>query len=84
MIFFAMATSLKAETLSFPTFQIVVPAGWEHSIENRPGNVPGNVISLRRPDLAGSLKMLSFDVPDVVSRDRLRNMTNVDASTPLI
>ena len=83
IIFVAMATSLNAETLSFPSFQIEIPAGWERSIENSPGNDRGSVVSLRHPDGAGSLKMLSYDAPLVVSEDRLRNMTNVDASTPL-
>ena len=78
-----MATGLNAETLSFPSFQIDIPAGWEHSIENSPGNDRGNVVSLRHPDGTGSLKILSYDAPIAVSEDRLRNMTNVDASTPL-
>ena len=84
ILFIAMATSLHAETLSFPSFQIKIPAGWEHSIESGPGNDRGgSVVSLRHPDGAGSLRMLSYDAPVVVREDRLRNMTNVDASIPL-
>jgi hypothetical protein len=83
IIFVAIATSLNAETLSFPSFQIEIPAGWERSIENSPGDDRGIVVSLRHPDGASSLKILSYYAPVVVSEDRLRNMTNVDASTPL-
>lgn len=83
IIFIAMATSLQAETLSFPYFQIEIPAGWERSMESGPGNDRGNVVSLHHPDGAGSLKLLSYDAPVVVGEDRLRNMTNVDASIPL-
>jgi hypothetical protein len=83
IIFVAIATSLNAETLSFPSFQIEIPAGWERSIENSPGDDRGIVVSLRYPDGASSLKILSYYAPVVVSEDRLRNMTNVDASTPL-
>ena len=83
IIFLSMATSLHAETLSFPSFQLEVPAGWEHSIDIRPGNDQESVVSLRHPAGAGSLKILSYDAPIVISKDRLRNMTNVDASTPL-
>jgi ABC-type Fe2+-enterobactin transport system substrate-binding protein len=83
IIIVAMATSLNAETLSFPSFGIEIPNGWEHSIENGPGYDQRSVISLRHPNGVGSLKMLSYDAPVVVSKDRLRNMTNVDSSTSL-
>lgn len=83
IIFIAMATSLHAETLSFPSFQIEIPAGWERSIENGPGNDQEGMASFHHPDAAGSLNILSYDAPDAVGEDRLRNMTNVDASTPL-
>ena len=83
IIIVAMAMSLNAETLSFPSFGIEIPNGWEHSIENDLGNDQRSVISLRHPNGVGSLKMLSYGAPVVVSKDRLRNMTNVDSSTPL-
>ena len=83
IIFVALATNLKAETLSFPCFQVEIPTGWEHSIENSPANDRGSVVILRHPNTAGSLTMLSYEAPDVVNEDRLRNLTNVDASSPL-
>jgi hypothetical protein len=83
IIIVAMATGLNAETLSFPSFGIEIPNGWEHSISNGPGNDQSSVISLHHPNGVGSLKMLSYDATVVVSKDRLRNMTNVDSSTPL-
>jgi hypothetical protein len=74
---------LRAETLSFSSFQIEIPPGWEHSIESSSGNDWGNVVRLWHPDRAGSLKFLSYDAPVAVDKDRLRNMTNVDASIVL-
>lgn len=81
--FIAMATSLHAKTLSFSSFQMEIPADWEHSIENNPGNNWHNVFELHHPDRTGSLKCLSYDAPVVVGKEELRNMTNVDASIPL-
>lgn len=83
IIFIAMTMSLHAETLSFPFFQIAIPAGWERSSENHPGTDRGSMVSLRHPNGPGSLKLLSYDAPVVVSKDQLRNMTNLDASIPL-
>ncbi len=82
IIVFAMTTSLNAETLSFPSFQIEIQDGWEHSIENLPGDDSRNRVSLRRPNGVGVLKIWSFDAP-AVSPDRLRNFTNLELSIPL-
>ena len=79
----AMTTSVNAEPLVFPSFQIELQDGWEHSIENGPGDDSGGVISIRHPNGVGNLKMLSYDAPAIVSEHMLRNMTNVDSSTPL-
>ena len=83
IIIIAITTGLNAETLSFPSFRIEIQDGWEHSIENGPGDDSGGVISLRHPNGAGSLKIRSYNAPAVVSKDMLRNITNVDSSTPL-
>ena len=79
----AMTTSLNAEILSFPSFQIEIQDGWEHSIESLPGNDSRSMISLRHPDGVGILKIGSYDALAVVSEDILRNMTNLDSSIPL-
>ena len=78
-----MTTSLNAETLSFPSFQIEIQDGWEHTIETGPGDNWGSVISLSHPNGVGSLKILPFDAPAVVSEDILRNLTNVEFSVLL-
>ena len=77
-----MTTSLNAETLFFPSFQIEIQDGWEHSIENGSGSDSRSVISLRDPSGVGILKMGSY-YASAVSQDRLRNMTNVELSIPL-
>jgi len=91
VVILATATSLSAETLSLPAFRIDLPDGWEYRAESRADSGVDNssgqdrqvVLTLRHPDGVRSLKLLSFDAPDVVGANTLRNMTNVDASTPL-
>jgi hypothetical protein len=83
IIIFTMTANLNAETLSFPSFQIEIQDSWERSIETRPGDNWGSVISLNHPNGVGSLKILPFDAPAVVSEDILRNLTNLNSSIPL-
>ena len=78
-----ITTSLYAETLSFPSFQIDIQDSWERSIENRPGDDLRNMVSLRHPNGVGILKIGSYDALTVVSQDILRNMTNLESSIPL-
>ncbi len=81
-----MTTSSIAETLSFPSFRIEVGDGWVHSIERRP-QAPhgwGDLISIYHPNGNGILKIQSYNAPDLVSEEILRNLTNVASSTPLI
>ena len=83
---FAMTTSSNAETLSFPSFRIDVEDDWVHSVERRP-QAPhewGDLISIYHPSGNGILKIQSFNAPDFVSKEILRNLTNVASSTPLI
>ncbi len=82
---FGMTTSSNAETLSFPSFRIEVEDGWAHSIERGPQASPewGDQISIYQPDGNGILTIMSFNAPDMVSKDILRNLTNVEFSTPL-
>ncbi len=83
---FGMTTSSNAETLSFPSFRIEVEDGWVHSIERGPQShhEVGELVSIYHPNGNGILKMQSYHAPDFVSKEILRNMTNVDWSTPLI
>ena len=83
---FGITTSSYAETLSFPSFRIEVEHGWVHSIERGPqaNHEWGDLISIYHPNGNGILKMQFYSTPYLVSKDRLRNMTNVEWSTPLI
>jgi hypothetical protein len=77
--------SSNAETLAVPSFQIEVEDGWVHSIERGPQGPPewGDRIEIHHPNGNGVLKMWSLRSPDLVSKDVLRNMTNVEWSTPI-
>ena len=83
---FGMTTSSTAETLSFPSFRIEIEDGWVHSVEREPQahHEVGEVISIYHPNGNGLLKFQSYNAPDFVNKEILRNMTNVDWSTPLI
>jgi hypothetical protein len=83
IIISAMTANLSAETLSFPSFQIEIQDGWERSIDNRPVDDLLSMITLRRPDGVGVLKIGFHDALAVVSEDALRNLTNLDFSIPL-
>ncbi len=78
-----MTANLNAETLSFPSFQIEIQDGWERSIDNRPVDDLLSMISLRRPNGVGVLKIGFYDALAVVSEDALRNLTNLESSIPL-
>ena len=68
---FGMTTSSNAETLAFPSFRIEVEDGWAHSIERGPQASPewGDQINIYHPDGNGILTILSFNAPDMVSKD---------------
>ncbi len=82
---FGISTSSHAETLSFPLFRVVVEDGWVHNVEEGPRahHDWGSVISIYYPNGVGILKVQSYSAPGSVSKERLRNMTNVDSSKAL-
>ena len=83
---FGITTSSYAETLSFSSFRIQVEDGWVHNIERGPQahHEVGELISIYHPNGNGILKIQSYNAPDLVSEEILRNITNVASSTPLI
>jgi hypothetical protein len=83
IILFTMSANLNGESLSFLSFHIEIPDGWEQNIENGPNENSGGVLSLRDSNGGGILRMRSYDTPGAVSEDRLRNLTNLEPSTPL-
>lgn len=74
-----------AETLLFTSFQIELDDNWMHSSESGPqaNSALGDSIKLYHPHRDGTLSLQTYNAPDVVSNERLRNLTNVDSSTPL-
>ncbi len=83
---FGLSTSSSAETLAVSSFQIEVEDGWVHSIERGPQahHEWEDRISIYHPNGNGILKVQFYSTPYLVSKDRLRNMTNVEWSTPLV
>ena len=83
---FGLTTSSYSETLAVPSFWIDVEDGWVHSVERGPQahHEVGELISIYHPNGNGILKMQSYSAPDFVSKEILRNMTNVEWSTPLV
>lgn len=82
---FGITAASNAETLSFPYFRIEVGDGWVHNLEKGPQahNAMANLVNIYNPNGIGILKMQPYSAPDFVSREILRNLTNVDLSTPL-
>ena len=83
IILLTITVNLNAERLSFPFFLIEIPDSWEQSIEKGPNENSVSVISVRDHNGPGILRMRSYDAPNAVSEDRLRNLANVGPSTPL-
>jgi hypothetical protein len=81
----AASAGLSAETLSFSGFRIELADGWEHQHrkEDGAGDDRGDLISIGQAGGAGILKMKSVHAPAVVTKDMLRNLTNLDASITL-
>ena len=79
----AGASILTAGTLDQPPYSIDLPDGWTHSIEASTGDGWGDLVTVRRGDEDGLLKIVSYHAPVAITEDRLRNMTNVDAQVTL-
>jgi hypothetical protein len=73
-----------AETALFSTFEIDIPDQWARSVETGPGESWGSTLSLHPPGVEDVLKLSSFKIPWEVTESRLRNLTNVPYSVPLM
>jgi len=80
---FAMTTSLNAETLSFPSFQIEINDSWERIDENWPVDDLLSTVTLRSPNGVGVLKIGFYGALAIVSEGALRRLTNLESSIPL-
>lgn len=83
ILFFAISTSVFAETVLFASSQIEIPDDWGHRVEPALGNDAGTVIRIQGPIAIGTLSIKSIDAPNIVSAEALRNLTNVEASIDL-
>ena len=84
-VFFAAIAIANSESLILSSFRIQVENSWTKSLEKTPqiNNESGELISISHPDGNGILRMQTYNAPNLVTRETLRNMTNVDRSTPL-
>ena len=85
IISFGIIEDSNAETLTFSSFRIEVQDDWVHSLEKetKAHNEMGELIIIHHPNGNGILKMQTYSAPNSVSKEILRNMTNVDRSIPL-
>ena len=79
----AMLQHANAEILTLSFIQLEIGDGWTHSIEKGRSSEMGGLVTIHHPNGNGVLKIQTYRAPVVVDQDRLRNMTNVDASVPL-
>ncbi len=82
---FGASANAYSETLTFSSFRIEVEDAWVNSLEKTPQahNEMSELISIYHPNGNGILKMQTVSAADFVTRETLRNMTNVERSTPL-
>jgi hypothetical protein len=83
ILIYTMTTSLGAEVLSLPHFRMEVEDGWQYTSGESRGDNWGEVVSLQHPAGTGNLKLVTYEAPAAVSKDRLRKLTNLEASTQL-
>ena len=86
LLIVGITVSSTAEILSFPVFRIDVASEWTYTVEQNTAasDTHGELVSIYRPDGLGVMKVQSLVAPHNVSKDRLRNLTNVETSTVLI
>ena len=75
--------STNSDVVIFSSFQVDTANGWLHSIEKPASGDWGELIIFHHPEGVGTLKVRSLVAPEIVSRDDLRNMTNVDSALQL-
>ncbi len=85
---FILAISLhpvNAASVSFQSWSIDIPEGWNHAIEQPLSNGTefGLSVSISREVGSGTLKIVSYHSPVTVDELVLRNFTNVDESVQL-
>lgn len=72
------------ESLAFDYFQLELRDGWQHRIEKAPAApYQGDLITIEGPARIGTLQIQAYVAPRTVSKDILRNMTNVNHSLDL-
>ncbi len=79
-----IASNSMAGTTFFSNFEIDIPDQWTRSVEAGPRESWGSTLSLHPPGVEDVLKVMSFKTPGEVTESRLRNLTNVPYSVPLI
>ena len=67
--------------ISLGSVSVTIPGEWRHRVETQLNQEVITII--HHPDGAGTLKFKSLSAPKVVTREVLRNMTNVDSSIAL-
>ena len=70
----------KARLISLGSFEMAIPGGWRHRTEAESDQ---GLTSIYHPEGAGTLKLKSLTLPQVVTREVLRSMANVDSSITL-
>ena len=76
LLLLTMLLAVWAPAQGAPAFGIEVEDGWVQK-------EVGELTSFYHPNGDGVLKIQSISAPGVVDKERLRNLTNVDWSTPL-
>jgi hypothetical protein len=68
------------QVITFDSFDVTIPAGWQH---NETSSSQGQMMHIFHQDENSVLKLKVLTAPDNVTRERLRNLTNVDSATSL-
>ena len=77
------ASNLVAGTLVQPLYGIDFPDGWTYSTEASTRDDWSDLVTFRKVDEDGHLKIISYHAPVEMTEEQLRGMTNIDSRVTL-
>ena len=80
-LYLTLTVTDKTRLISLGSFEVALPSGWHHRTEG--DSQQGLRTSIYQPDGAGTLRFKSLTAPQALTRETLRNVTNVDSSIVL-
>lgn len=73
----------EGRVITVGSFKVTMPSDWQYKEVSSDSGVSTNIFPIDNHGTHGSLSLMSLTVPTLVTRERLRLLTNVDSSISL-